>query len=112
VGGSPAKQDGGIVASSQWRHGRPAPELTLTLWHPNLDENRSYAIVVGWEAHLRGSQAVGVTGAGCVAVRSSSAQDDRCGAYSDDQLALILGPTAVARCPRAPHRVSGPWGEL
>jgi hypothetical protein len=53
-----------------------------------------------------------VNRAGCAAVRSSSSQDDRRGAYSDDQLALILGSIAVARCPGAPHRVSGPRGEL
>jgi hypothetical protein len=98
--------------SSWWRHGRPAAELTLTLRRPNLDENRSYVIAAGWEAHLRGSQAAGMTGAGCAAVRSSSTQDDRHGAYSDDQLAFILGPMAAVRCRRAPHRVSGPRGEI
>jgi hypothetical protein len=112
VGGCPAKQDGGVAPSSQWCHGQPVAELTLTLQRPNLDENRAYEIVVGWEADLRGSQATGVTRARCAVVRSSSAQDDRRGAYSDDHLALILVPTAVARCPGGPRRVSGPRGEL
>jgi hypothetical protein len=87
-------------------------ELTLTLWRPNLDENRSDVIIAGWEAHLRNSQAAGVTGVECVALRSSSAQDDQHGAYSDDQLALILGPTTMVWCPGALHQDSGPRGEL
>jgi hypothetical protein len=90
VGGPPAKQDSSVAPSSRWRHGIPAMELTLTLWRPNLDENRSDAIIAGWEAHLRNSQAAGVAGVECVALRSSSAQDDRHGAYSDDQLTLIF----------------------
>jgi hypothetical protein len=95
--------------SSWWRHGRPAVELTLTLRRPNLDENRSYVIVPGWEAHLRGSQATGMTGARCVAgappllkmtgveltpmtsLPSFSAQRLRCGVLELHIESVVLG---------------------
>jgi hypothetical protein len=96
LGAAPVKKNGGAALFSWQCHGRRAVELAFALWCTVSDASHSYTIIVGSEAHLRRSQAAGVTGARCALEHYFSAPRWPVVVTTRGSLVVVKGKTSLA----------------